>query len=94
MAEEGAHNGHEHHGGHQHSGEHGHTLEEIEDIEHAGRRIVVRTRYEIEIDGKQVKTHMWIRSDGRFVTHALPYFSFSSPREMAEALAEYYSADF
>lgn len=87
------HGGHDHADGHDRSGGRDHPLEKVEEFEHEGRKILVRTRYEIEIDGVPVKTHMSIRSDGRFFSHALPYFSFSSPREMAQALAEYYGKD-
>lgn len=87
------HGGHEYFDGQDHSGGHDYLLEKVEEFEHEGHKVVVRTRYEIEIDGEPVKTHVSIRSDGRFFSHALPYFTFSSPRQMAEALAEYYAKD-
>jgi len=93
MTEKKNHGGHVTHEGHDHPGAHDHALEKVEEFEHAGRKIVLRTRYEILIDGEQVKTHMSIRSDGRFFSHALPYVTFSSPQEMAAALAEYYGKD-
>lgn len=96
----GGHGGHGHgepdpgdHGGHGGDGGHDHPVELVQEVEHAGHKVTVRTRFDIEIDGHPIRTHLMIR-DGKLVTHALPYFSFETPLELGKSLAEHYGQDF
>ena len=43
-----------------------------------GHRIVIRTTYEIEVDGQPVSGHLGVAKDGRVHYHPVPNLSFPS----------------
>jgi hypothetical protein len=59
-----------------------------------GRRIVVRTTYEIEVDGKAVTTPMHIDNDGNVVCHAIPVYQSVSMVEVVHRLIDVFPEDF
>ena len=68
--------------------------ESVREAEYQGHRIVVRTRYEIEVDGKAVTGHVGVTNDGQVHYHAVPNLSFPSAVEMVEKLIDIFPADF
>lgn len=48
------------------------------ETDHKAHYVVIRTRYEIEVDGGSVTGHMAVANDGRVHYHAVPNLSFPS----------------
>ena len=69
-------------------------MESVREAEYQGHRIVVRTRYEIEVDGKRVTGHVGVTNDGNVHYHAVPNMSFPSAVEMVEKLIDIFPEDF
>ena len=53
--------------GHQHP-----TSETIREADYEGHHIVIRTTYQIEVDGKPVTGHMGVTDDGKVHYHPIP----------------------
>ena len=66
---------------------HGDGIETVREDDYKGHHIVVRTRYEIEVDDRPVTGHMGVTNDGRVHYHAVPNLSFPS------AIAMVYTTD-
>ena len=75
-------------------GGHGHGIETIREDDYKGHHIVVRTRYEIEVDGKPITGHMALTNDGRIHYHAVPNVSFPSAIALVRQLIDAFPDDF
>jgi hypothetical protein len=73
-------------------GEHG--MESVRTAEHNGHSIVVRTRYEFEVDGKSVVSPVMVDNFGRVACHALPNYSFLSAIDLVKQLIDTFPEDF
>jgi hypothetical protein len=73
-------------------GEHG--IESVRTAEHKGHTIVVRTRYEIDVDHKPVMSSVIVDNFGRVACHALPNYSFLSAIDLVKQLIETFPEDF
>lgn len=69
-------------------------MESVREAEYQGHRIVVRTRYEIEVDGRMVMGHVSVTNDGNVHYHPVPNLSFPSAVEMVEKLIDIFPEDF
>jgi hypothetical protein len=69
-------------------------MESVRVAEYQGHRIIVRTRYEIEVDGQMVTGHVGVTNDGNVHYHAVPNLSFPSAVEMVEKLIDIFPEDF
>ena len=69
-------------------------MESVRVAEYQGHRIVVRTHYEIEVDGKMVMGHVGVTNDGNVHYHPVPNLSFPSAVEMVEKLIDIFPEDF
>ena len=69
-------------------------MDSVREAQYQGHRIVVRTRYEIEVDGKMVMGHIGVTNDGQVHYHAVPNLSFPSAVEMVERLIDIFPEDF
>lgn len=69
-------------------------MESVREAEYQGHRIVVRTRYEIEVDGQMVMGHVGVTNDGNVHYHPVPNLSFPSAIEMVEKLIDIFPDDF
>lgn len=76
----------------QHPGDHG--TRSVRQAEYKGHRIVVRTHYEIEVDGKPVMGHVGVTNDGQVHYHPVPNVSFASAVELVERLIDIFPDDF
>lgn len=74
---------------HQHMGS-----ESIREAEYKGHHIVIRTTYQIEVDGKPVTGHMGVTNDGRVHYHPVPNISFASALDLVKQLIEVFPDDF
>jgi hypothetical protein len=70
---------------------HGHGIETTRETDYKGHHIVIRTRYEIEVDGRSATGHM---ADGRVHYHAVPNLSFPSAIAMVEQLIDAFPDEF
>lgn len=75
--------------GHQHK-----TSETIREAHYEGRHIVVRTTYQIEVDGTPVTGHMGVTDDGKVHYHPVPNMSFASALDMVKQLIDVFPDDF
>jgi hypothetical protein len=69
-------------------------MESVREAEYQGHRIVVRTHYEIEVDGRMVMGHIGVTNDGQVHYHPVPNLSFASAVEMVEKLIDIFPEDF
>lgn len=76
---------------------HGHqqgASETIREVDYKGHHIVVRTSYQIEVDGKPVTGHMGVTDDGKVHYHPVPNMSFASAIDMTKQLIDVFPDDF
>jgi hypothetical protein len=75
--------------------EHLHEMSEsTREADYKGHHIVVRTTYQIEVDGKPVTGHMGVTDDGRVHYHPVPNISFASALDMVKQLIDIFPDDF
>lgn len=69
-------------------------MSNVREAEYAGHRIVVRTSYEIEVDGRMVMGHLGVTNDGKVHYHPIPNLSFASAIDMVKKLIDIFPDDF
>ncbi len=69
-------------------------MESVRQAEHKGHSIMVRTRYEIEVDRKPVVSPVIVDNFGRVSCHALPNYSFLSAIDLVKQLIDTFPEDF
>lgn len=72
---------------------HGKT-ESVREADYHGHHIVVRTRYDIEVDGRMVMGHMAVSNDGKVHYHPVPNMAFASAIDMVKKLIDVFPDDF
>jgi hypothetical protein len=77
--------------GHEH---HAQGIETVREDTYRGHRIVIRTTYEIEVDGRSVTGHIALTNDGRVHYHPMPNISFGSAVDMVKQLINAFPDDF
>jgi len=77
----------------EHEG-HMRRLETVREDEYRGHQIVIRTSYEITVDGRAVMGHLGVTNDGRVHYHAIPNLSFPSAVAMVRKLIDAFPEDF
>jgi len=75
---------------HHHPG----PVETVREADYKGHRIVIRTTYSIEIDGRPVTGHLAVGNDGRVTYHAVPNLSFLSAVDLARRLIDVFPDEF
>ncbi|MGQ0778558.1 MAG: hypothetical protein ACT4NY_29795 [Pseudonocardiales bacterium] len=80
----------------QHAAEehHGGELESVRQATYKGHEIVVRTRYEITVDGQPFNVHLTIDNDGRVHYHGLPTRDFPSVIGLVEKAIDIFGDEF
>ncbi len=73
---------------------HGGHSESVREVEYEGRHIVIRTTYEITVDGRPLAAHLGVGDDGEVHCHALPAYQFLSAVDTVKALIAYFPDDF
>jgi hypothetical protein len=66
----------------------------VRTAEHHGHTIVIRTTYEVEVDGRLVTGHMGVTDDGQVHYHAMPNASFASAVDTIRRLIDVFPDDF
>jgi hypothetical protein len=75
-------------------GSHAGELASVREALHAGHRIVIRTTYEITVDGEPIQTHLHVGEDGNLHSHALPNYQFHSAVEMVKKIVDLFPDEF
>ena len=75
--------------GHQHA-----MSETVREADYEGHHIVVRTTYQIEVDGTPITGHMGVTDDGNVHYHPIPNMSFASALDMVKQLIDVFHDDF
>jgi hypothetical protein len=75
-------------------GTHDHPVETVRTTIYHGHRIVVRTRYSVEIDGRPLDGHLGVTDDGAVHYHALPNYSFGSALDLVKQVVDSFPDDF
>ena len=68
--------------------------ESLREADHKGHHIIVRTHYEIEVDGQMLMGHMGVTTDGQVHYHPLPNLSFASAVDLVKQLIDTFPDDF
>jgi hypothetical protein len=80
------------------AGDHGHhhggpLVTERRDS-YRGHEILIRTTYEIEVDGSPLETMIQVGNGGQVLTHGLPNYSFPSAVALVRELIDVFPEDF
>ena len=75
-------------------GAHDHPVETVRTAIHHGHRIVVRTRYSVEVDGRPLDGHLAVTDDGSVHYHTLPNYSFGSALDLVKQVIDSFPDDF
>ena len=70
------------------------ATETIRETNHHGHHIVVKTRYEISVDGRKVLGHLGVSNDGHVHYHPIPNLSFASALDMVKAIIDVFPHQF
>ena len=71
-----------------------HASESIREAEYNGHRIVIKTTYQIEVDGKPISGHLAVTNDGQVHYHPIPNLSFASAIDLVKQLIDVFPDDF
>ena len=77
-----------------HAARHEGPFESVREVEYKGHSIVIRTRYEIRVDGKPLGGHIYVDNSGRVSSHAMPTYSFVSTVDLVKKLIDAFPANF
>ena len=66
----------------------GHGMVAVREAMHRGKRIEIRTHYEITIDGESLQTHVDVQNNGSVHCHGLPNYAFASMVDMVKQLID------
>ena len=64
------------------------------ETEYKGHHIVVRTKYEVEVDGKPVMGHLGVNDEGSVHYHPIPNLRFDSALDMVKKIIDVFPDDF
>jgi hypothetical protein len=66
----------------------------VREVDYQGHHIVIRTTYQIEVDGVPVEADLHVGNDGRVHYHAIPNIDFSSAVDLVQQLIDSFPDDF
>jgi hypothetical protein len=70
------------------------VTDSVREADYQGHHIVVRTHYEIEVDGRAVTGHMGVTNDGQVHYHPVPNMAFASAIDLVKQLIDVFPDDF
>ena len=70
------------------------SIETLRKDEHEGHRILIRTIYRIEVDGKTLWVPLSLDNDGQLHCHSLPNYQSPSAVDMVKRLIDNFPDDF
>jgi hypothetical protein len=68
--------------------------ETVRQEEHNGHRIVIRTIYDVQVDGTRVQLPLSVDNKGQVHCHSLPNYEFASAVDMIKTLIDNFPEDF
>lgn len=74
--------------------ENGHKVESIRKDEYKGHKIVIVTKYEIEVDSKKIFPPMHVSNNGSVGAHILPNYASSSAIDLVKTLIDCFPEEF
>ena len=77
-----------------HTHMHGQAMESVREASYRGHEIIIRTTYQIEVDGRPITGHMGVSNDGQVYYHGIPNVSYASAVDMVKQLIDTYPDDF
>lgn len=69
-------------------------LAAVRTVSHRGHEIVIRTTYEITVDGQPFEAHVTVDNAGRVHYHGLPTRDFESTVDLVKKVVDYFPDDF
>jgi|SRR5829696_3550449 len=72
----------------------GGQMESVREATYRGHHIVVRTTYQLEVDGMPIVGHMGVTNDGQVHYHAVPNLGFTSAVDLVKQLIDTFPDDF
>ena len=66
----------------------------VRQIQYKNHDIVIRTRYEIEIDGRIINNQIYVDNEGKVSSHAMPTYSFPSTVDLIKRLIDKFPNSF
>jgi hypothetical protein len=64
------------------------------ETDYKGHHIVVRTKYEVEVDGRPLMGHMGVNDAGSVHYHPVPNLNFASALDMVKKIIDVFPDDF
>ena len=64
------------------------------EADYKGHHIVVRTTYQVEVDGKPLMGHMGVSNDGDVHYHPVPNLQFASALDMVKKIIDVFPSEF
>ena len=77
-----------------HMEQHMRPFESVRKVEYNGHHIIIRTQYQIKVDGKSLRGQIYVDNSGRVSTHAIPNYSFTSTVDLIKKLIDAFPANF
>ena len=77
-----------------HAKHHNMPHESIRELEYNGHKIMIRTKYEIKVDGKNLKGHVYVDNNGRVSSHVFPTYSFVSTADLIKKIIDTFPENF
>lgn len=75
-------------------GDHEAELVSIREVNHGEHKIVIKTTYEVSVDGVPLATHLHVLNDGSLHSHALPNYMFLSAVDLVKKIIDLFPDDF
>lgn len=72
----------------------GHAAASVRSVTYKGHEIVIRTTYEITVDGRPFAAHVVVDNSGRVHYHGLPTRDFSSTVSLVKKAIDLFPEDF
>lgn len=66
----------------------------VREADYEGHHIVIRTTYEIQVDGVPITGHVGVTEDGQVHYHPVPNVSFASALDLVKQLIDVFPDDF
>lgn len=66
----------------------------IREINYKNHNIVVKTTYEIEVDGKTMNSQIYVDNNGKVSSHVMPNYSFNSAIDLIKKIIDKFPDNF
>lgn len=66
----------------------------IREADYKNHHIVIRTTYQVEVDGKSIMGHMGVANNGKVHYHPIPNIAFDSALDLVKKIVDIFPDDF